>query len=158
MLTTSDHVKALRNGDPKISAADIARKLEISRERARQILIELGLPTDTRKDRRLRQYRNYAARIGIKLSSHTIGCIGEMLVCADLMQKGWDVYRSISPHAPVDLMARRDRKTVAVEVRSGRKKLDGRVVFGKPLREKSWEVIAVVLPDGEIHYQPEMPK
>lgn len=158
MATTAEQIKTLRNKDPKMSAAQIAGELGISRERVRQLLLQLGLPTDTRIDRRKTKHRNYAARFGIELSSHTIGCISEMLVCADLLQKGWHVYRSISPHAPDDLVARREKKTVAVEVRSGRQNRAGVISCAKPIREKTWDVLAVVLPSGEIHYQPEIPK
>ena len=43
--TTKEKVLALRAGNPLIPAADIARHIGVSRERVRQLLVILGLPT-----------------------------------------------------------------------------------------------------------------
>lgn len=42
----------------------------------------------------------------------------EMLVCADLLRRGFDVYRSVSPNAECDIIARSGKKIVTVEVKS----------------------------------------
>lgn len=47
-------VQQIRARDPKRRAHKIAGELGISRERVRQILVELGLPTDTREPRKPR--------------------------------------------------------------------------------------------------------
>lgn len=105
-------------------------------------------------DRRRREFRNYAARFGVKLTSHTVGCIGEMIVCADLLKHGWEVFRSVSPHSGCDLIARRHGKTVELEVRSGYRTTEGTLRYARPNRNCSWDTIAVVLPDGSIEYNP----
>jgi len=45
---TAMAIKALRNEKPCISAAEIARRVGVSRERVRQLLRRLGLTTDMR--------------------------------------------------------------------------------------------------------------
>lgn len=45
--STKDEIAALRAENPEISAADMAKKLGISSERVRQLLVSLGLPTKT---------------------------------------------------------------------------------------------------------------
>jgi predicted ArsR family transcriptional regulator len=43
--TTRDQVRALREQNPEMSAVDIARELGVTKERVRQLLVALGLPT-----------------------------------------------------------------------------------------------------------------
>ena len=50
-MTTKDKVKELRAENRRIKGAKIARLLGISRERVRQILVELGEPTAIYKGR-----------------------------------------------------------------------------------------------------------
>lgn len=109
-------------------------------------------------DRRRRRYRNQVRdRFGVRLSSHTIGAIGEMVVISDLLKQGWEVYRSMSPHARADLIVRRHARTLMIEVRSGTQNLNGRICWATPARPKAWDIVAVVLPDNSIHYVPPLP-
>ncbi len=48
MKTIRDRVKELRNTSPNMPAIVIARQIGVSRERVRQILTKLKLPTDLR--------------------------------------------------------------------------------------------------------------
>ena len=44
-MVTKERVKAIREGNPKALAINIAREVGVSRERVRQILVRLDLPT-----------------------------------------------------------------------------------------------------------------
>ena len=44
-LPTRERIRLWRKHDPYVTAAEIARGLRVSRERVRQLLGELGLPT-----------------------------------------------------------------------------------------------------------------
>lgn len=48
-MSTVHKVRAAREKNPNIQAAEIAKNLGVSRERIRQALVELGLPTRVRK-------------------------------------------------------------------------------------------------------------
>lgn len=54
-MNTRERTLALRQGEPKITAAEIARRLGVSRERIRQILASEGLSTGGSKAERLKK-------------------------------------------------------------------------------------------------------
>src|SRR6266550_2146551 len=51
------------------------------------------------------------------ISSGDIGASYELLVSAELMQRGFDVFRNLSPNGPVDLVVYRDGKLLRVQVK-----------------------------------------
>lgn len=53
------------------------------------------------------------------------GTVAELLVAGELMRKGYDVYRALSPHAPCDLVATMGEVTMRVEVRTVTERADG---------------------------------
>jgi hypothetical protein len=64
------------------------------------------------------------------LCSVTIGAIGELTVCADLMRKGFNVFRAVSPACYCDLIATHGPTTLVIEVRTGTHQR-GRFIFPK---------------------------
>ena len=58
------------------------------------------------------------------LSASTVGAISELAVCSDLLSKGYDVFRSVSPAAPCDLIAHKEGKLIRVEVKTNARKPD----------------------------------
>jgi hypothetical protein len=58
------------------------------------------------------------------LAASTVGAISELAVCADLLSKGYDVFRSVSPAAPCDLIAQKEGKLIRVEVKTNASKPD----------------------------------
>lgn len=84
---------------------------------------------------------------GVSLS--TVGAIGELKVSADLMARGFEVFRSLSPTASCDLLAARGQRFFRVEVRTGWE-LNGKVMVK---RQGRYDVLAIVLPD-RIQYEP----
>lgn len=146
-MTTIDNVRSARERNKNITAADIARELGVSRERVRQALVVLEMPT--RVDRRRRpgggEVLN-SLRYSIPMTPHTVGAVCELQVCADLLKAGFDVFRSVSPHAKCDLIALYGGKVFRVEVRAARK--------GICSTHGDYECLAAVNPDGEITYKP----
>ncbi len=47
------------------------------------------------------------------------GAIGELLVCVDLMSKGYMVFRAIHPNSPYDVIATKDDQIFRIEVKVG---------------------------------------
>jgi hypothetical protein len=75
------------------------------------------------------------------------GAVSELLASADLLRRGYDVFRAVSPQCPCDLVAMRDGVCLRVEVRTGTPYLATGTV-GVPLRETDrFDVLAVVVAD-----------
>lgn len=82
----------------------------------------------------------------------TIGAIHELVVCADLMRKGFHVFRAQSPSCPCDLIYMKGKELVRVEVRTGHRLEGGRLSYPLRLNPDFFDVLAVVLYTGEIIY------
>lgn len=87
------------------------------------------------------------------VSTGTIGAAHELVVCVDLMRKGKHVFRSQSPACPCDLIFIDGCSIFRVEVRTARRKDDGRLLYPpvKP-EENRFDILAVVTYDGHIIY------
>lgn len=78
------------------------------------------------------------------LNTHTIGAVGELRVCVELMCLGFDVYRAQSPSAKSDLVIVRDRKCFLVQVKNGTLwKSTGYITV--PKDKHDYDILAVVL-------------
>lgn len=99
---------------------------------------------------RLEKQKGSYASVGEELASGTIGTLGELRVAIDLLLKGYDVFRAISPSCSCDLAVLRNSKLIRVEVTTGH------YYYGK-LRPSSvkkyqrhqYDVLATVSPDGQ---------
>lgn len=97
-------------------------------------------PIDGRKSRR---YCSHACRIRYyndqalynakgKRITATVGAVSELVVSADLLDRGLPVFRALSPAAPFDLVTLYDSQLFAIEVRTGyRTPKTGGVAHGK---------------------------
>ncbi len=81
------------------------------------------------------------------------GTISELMVCADLLSKGYEVFRSVSPTASFDLVAHKRNKNgthklIRIEVTTGRDTTTfiGKkgVGFGKGRHTDKYDVVAVM--------------
>lgn len=92
-----------------------------------------------------------ASTTKIKISHGDTGAMGELIIAADLIKQGWDVFRNLSPNGPVDLIAFRDGDIRCVQVKTCPTKAI------PSLRAKMGDycdALAVVLPSGNIEYYP----
>lgn len=91
-------------------------------------------------------------------SSSAMGAASELLVCADLLRRGWEVYRSVSPTASCDLFIFSNGVQKRVEVKTASLLIkpapDGRMFSLPGLDFSKFDVLAVVTYDGVIHYDP----
>lgn len=75
------------------------------------------------------------------------------MVAADLLAKGYEVFRAVSPSCSCDLAILRDGKLTRVEVRTGyRNGHTGAMVYARKHRA---EIVAVAI-GNEIVYEPEL--
>ena len=93
------------------------------------------------------------------IASATTGAIAELYVAIDLMRKGYEVFRALSPASSCDLAILKERALVRVEVRTGYRNKSGKVSC-------SWnesdgprhDVLAIVLlKELAVIYRPELP-
>lgn len=84
-------------------------------------------------------------------TSHT-GAAHELLVSADLMLRGYEIFRALSPDCPCDLAMIRDGKMLRVQVTTGYTSLTGKMSW--PFKDpKKHDLLAIVV-GKEIHYIP----
>lgn len=83
----------------------------------------------------------------------TVGAISELLVGADLLRRGYEVFRALSPSCSCDLAILKNGKLLRVEVRTGRKNRRGNVVYANTTHRH--DVMAVVVGKDQILYDPE---
>jgi len=110
-----------------------------------------------RVDRRSGLVRRVPTKHPMGLNTSVTGAIGEMKVGADLMHRGYYVYRCLSPTGPCDLIAMDGGRLWRVEVKMAYRGAEGGITPPTIRRPKSFDVLACVLPDGSIVYEPDLP-
>ncbi len=113
--------------------------------------------TCTRECRHAFNQKNAWVTSGLKklgVSSGTVGAISELRVAVDLMMRGYDVFRALSPACSCDLAMIKDGRLIRIEVRTGYLAMSGNVITSK--RTHRADYLAIALPSG-IVYEPELP-
>lgn len=93
-------------------------------------------------------------------SKSSRGAMGELVVSADLLQLGFEVFRSVSPSSSCDLIAMKNNQLFRVEVKSSwttYTKADGKIcnnwTIGVKQPNSSYDILAIVR-NGEVTYDP----
>lgn len=89
------------------------------------------------------------------LSTGTAGAIGELRVATDLLVKGFEVFRAVSPSCSCDLVTLFQGKPRRVEVRTGHYGKNRIIYCAKPIDTGRYDILAIVLPDNII-YRPDL--
>lgn len=85
----------------------------------------------------------------------TTGAISELTAAADLLRRGYHVFRSVAPNSPCDLVILKDDRLQKVEVTTGSRTGFGKLCYpGKTGSNYSFDVLAVVEHDGKVTYLP----
>ena len=81
------------------------------------------------------------------ISCGTVGAAGELIVAADLMRKGYSVFRNMSPNGLVDLIASKDDRLwrIQVKVRDSGTSLS-------EAEDRQCDVLAIVTQNGVPEY------
>ncbi len=89
-----------------------------------------------------------------KLRSATdAGAFAELMVCADLLRKHFEVFKAVSAGASCDLIVMKNGAMTRIEVKCGRVNLDGRVTINLNRNIGKFDVLAIVDRRGTINYQ-----
>jgi hypothetical protein len=89
------------------------------------------------------------------LCTGTVGALNELKVCIDLMSKGYEVFRAVSPSCSCDLAILKNKKLIRVEVKTAYRLYTGKIFAGG--KKEKFDVKALVLPD-KIKYRPKLKK
>ena len=101
------------------------------------------------------QSRNGLKSAYQNLPTGTVGAISELRASVDLMARGFDVFRALSPTCPADLICLKDGQAITVEVRTAYwNRTHTKVVCG---RTTTADLLALVIGD-EIVYEPMEPE
>lgn len=88
------------------------------------------------------------------LPTGAVGAASEMIVCVDLINKGWEVFRAVSPASPCDLLIMRDGELLRVEVKTGSFSKGTNVPFyPRPKHSDAYDLLAIAL-GQEVRYFP----
>ena len=91
-----------------------------------------------------------------KISTGTVGAISELVVSIDLMIKGYEVFRALSPACSCDLAILNGGKLMTIEVRTTGRYTNGQ--FNQtPIMSHKADIGALVV-GNEILYVPELPE
>ena len=89
-----------------------------------------------------------------RLSKPTVGAMSELRVAVDLLSKGYEVFRAVSPACSCDLIALRDGQTLRIEVRTANFRPNNRASMPRtPADAGKQDHFAFVLPNS-ISYEP----
>lgn len=87
--------------------------------------------------------------------------MNELVAAADLMRKGYHVFRALSPSCPCDLIiyhGEDPERVVRVEVRTARRNASGDVQRKhSPHERHRYDIKAFVQHDGTVLYDPDLP-
>ncbi len=83
----------------------------------------------------------------------SVGAAHELMVCADLLKRGWSVFRNVSPHGDADLVIFCGETMHRVEVTTAVRAVNGAAIF-PPKDAAKFSVLVLVFHDGTIEYRP----
>ena len=89
------------------------------------------------------------------LNTGTVGAIAELVISAELMRNGYEVYRALSSHCRCDILAVKNGVVNEIEIRSGLyyNRKDGGITLHYPTRRSEGKkMIIYTHSDNKIHY------
>lgn len=95
------------------------------------------------------------------LSKNSLGALSELRACADLVDKGWNVYRAVTPDNEADLVISKGSVMKRIEVRTGSySQATGALQYPRrPVdaqRSDHYAIVASTEKGFDIHYIPEL--
>ena len=93
------------------------------------------------------------------ISPGTSGAINELRIVVDLLSRGFDMFRAVSPSCSCDLIGLRDGRCYRIEVTKGkyRSRTNGpSYLTWVPHDPAKYDILALIMPDDAILYMPEI--
>lgn len=149
-------IKSLANSG--MGAAAIASRLGITRARVYQIAKRAGVSFPRQTSLRVPvkpRARVMTGGVSAPINASVAGTIAELLVAADLMARGWQVFMPLIASKGHDLIAAKADRLITVEVRSAYRNSAGRLIYARKPDCSSSHYAAVIT--GEpVHYDPDI--
>lgn len=102
---------------------------------------------------KLGRYRTANPSLGVPPS--TVGAIAELLVSTDLLKRGYEVFRALSPSSSCDLAVLLEGRLLRVEVTTAYYNNSGVLFHPDKKHGRAFDVLAlVVMKTGEVVYRP----
>lgn len=89
--------------------------------------------------------------------SGTIGAMSELLVCVELLNRGYEVFRAMSPSSSCDLIAFNGASCIRVEVKTSSERNGKHCKPAIKQSSKAYDCLAFMVRDVGILFDPEMP-
>lgn len=87
-----------------------------------------------------------------------IGAIGELIICAYLLNKGWHVFRNVSPTGPIDLVAVYNSLIISIDVKTMTPSKDTILRLPKIDRAQCQYLAILHRDTGAIEFDPPLPQ
>ncbi len=102
------------------------------------------------------QKRNPFLVSGYDIPTGSVGAVAELRVSAELLIKGYEVFRAVSSSCSCDLAVLKGGKLLRIEVRTGYLNTTSNKRYtNKPKDSSRYDVLAVMYPDG-LEFIPEI--
>lgn len=91
----------------------------------------------------------------VRISHATYGAAIELIVCSDLLCRGYEVFRSVSPNCSCDALVQKDGRIQRVEIKAGLYDAEDSIITSqaKPPDPSRFDILAIVA-ENEILYCP----
>ena len=91
------------------------------------------------------------------LSPGTVGALSELIISIDLLRRGYEVFRALSPSCSCDLAIFKNGQLKRIEVRTGWYTKTGKAAAVKLKERDKIDILAIYIRvDNSIHYLPEL--
>lgn len=160
-------VVELRKAHPDWTLRLIGEAIDVSKQYVSNVLRDAGLKTsatnpateENPKERRKGGVNTTWTGSGaVALAKGDIGAVTELMVCADLVRSGHDVYRAVTQSSPADIIVWANERPYRIEVKAAQVNPEsGRWIHGASQKTGKFDILALVAPSGQIRYKPPIP-
>ena len=91
------------------------------------------------------------------LAPGAVGALNELKVSADLIERGYHVFRALSSACDCDLAILKDERLLRIEVTTGYQHSQSGKLYYNKHKAENYDHIAVVCGRGDIFYEPALP-
>lgn len=111
--------------------------------------------SDCRKRRDRDLYKKHNPTSGDSKNKGATGAASELLVAADLLRRGYHVFRSVAPDGACDLLILQGKSVLRIEVKTAYRNRDGTIGWPNVVRQEGRHDILAIAVAGDVHYKPE---